>query len=402
MKNERTKLILKRDRKKRLEQGHPWIYRTEIEKYTNEIAPGEIVEIVNHQGAFLAIGYVNPKSQITARVLSYKQNELINTNFFQKRILRAKKYRERFLPHLTSYRAVYGEADFLPGLIVDKYEDYLVVQILAYGMEVLKPYILEALIAVYQPKGIYLRNDVPVRELEGLMQETGIWYGEVPQLVEIKENDLRIIVDLYEGQKTGYFFDQRDNRRAIKPLLQNYSDGAIVLDAFSHTGSFAINAAHFGAKRVTAVDISSLAIATAKKNAEINGLLDKITFVEANVFDYLRELEAKKELFDVVILDPPAFAKSKSALKGAYRGYKDINLRALKIIREGGYLVTASCSYHMLPANFQKMIQEAALDAHKILRLIHWSGAGLDHPHIFGVEEANYLKFAIFEVTSRS
>ncbi|TCS80603.1 23S rRNA (cytosine1962-C5)-methyltransferase [Tepidibacillus fermentans] len=400
-----TKLFLQRKRRKRLEQGHPWVFQSEVERIEGELSQGQIVQIVNHQGVFLALGYANPKSQIIARVLSYHPDEMVDASFFIRRIQQAKEYRHRFLPGVKSYRAIYGEADFLPGLIVDKYEDYLVVQILSYGMERLKPYILEGLLTVFKPKGIYLRNDVPVRELEGLQQETGIWYGEVPRHVEITENNLHILVDVYEGQKTGYFFDQRENRAALKPLMRGWgekgTEGAEVLDCFSHTGGFAIHAAHYGAKEVTAVDISELAIETAKRNAELNGLEDRIQFEVANVFDFLREKEKEGRQYDVVILDPPAFAKSRSAVKGAYRGYKEINLRGMKLLREGGFLITASCSYHMTPDLFVQMVQDAASDAHKILRPVTFVGAGKDHPEIAGVDEGHYLKFAIYEVRSR-
>ncbi|MFV9511465.1 class I SAM-dependent rRNA methyltransferase [Tepidibacillus sp. LV47] len=400
-----TKIFLQRKRKKRLEQGHPWVFQSEVERIEGKLSLGELVQILNHQGVFLALGYANPKSQIIARVLSYDPAEEIDASFFIKRIQKAKEYRERFLPGSRSYRAVYGEADFLPGLIVDKYEDYLVVQILSYGMERLKSHILEGLLTVFQPKGIYLRNDVPVRELEGLQQETGVWYGEVPRYIEIMENDLRILVDVYEGQKTGHFFDQRENRAALKLLMNGWKEkgkeGAEVLDCFSHTGGFALHAAYYGAKEITAVDISELAIETAKRNAQLNGLQDRIRFEVANVFDFLREKEKEGRKYDVVILDPPAFAKSRSAVKGAYRGYKEINLRGMKLLREGGFLVTASCSYHMTPDLFVQMIQDAAFDAHKILRLVYFAGAGKDHPEIAGVDEGHYLKFAIYEVRSR-
>lgn len=410
-----SRIVLRQKRKRRLEQGHPWVFQSEVERVEGPLHPGDIVEIVNHQGVFLAKGYANPRSQIIARVLSYDPDERIDAAFFERRIRQAWEFRRRFLQDASSCRAVYGEADFLPGLIVDKYADYLVVQILSYGMEGQKPAILEALLHVFAPKGIYLRNDVPVRELEGLRQESGVWYGEVPREIEIVENGLRFLVDVYEGQKTGYFFDQRENRASLSRLMTGWGrgkglnpdsdgplwDGADVLDCFSHTGAFAIHAAHYGARQVTAVDISEFAIETARRNAALNGYADRIRFEVANVFDYLREQEKAKASYDVVILDPPAFAKSRQAVEGAYRGYKEINLRGMKLVREGGYLVTASCSYHMTPDLFRKMIEDAALDAHKILRLIHWAGAGKDHPEIVGVEEGHYLKFAIYEVRSR-
>jgi 23S rRNA (cytosine1962-C5)-methyltransferase len=394
---------LKRNRRRRVEQGHPWIYQSEVHAMSTELQPGDLADITNHQGVFLAKAYVNPQSQIIARILSYDAKTEIDDAFFLKRIQNAKTMRSRWLKGATSYRAVYGEADFLPGLIVDKYEEILVVQILAYGMEVRKDAIRNALIQVYQPKGIYLRNDVPVRRLEGLEESVEVWYGDVPRPVKIVENGLKFLIDVHEGQKTGYFFDQRENRRSIQPLMQ-FPDGrgAEVLECFCHTGAFTVHALSYGAKHVTAVDISESALAVAKENAALNELEDRVEFVAANAFDYLREAEKKGQSYDVVLLDPPAFAKSKNALEGAIRGYKEINLRGMKLVREGGYLITASCSYHMSPELFQDTILEAAVDAHKVLRLVHWSGAGYDHPYLAGVPEGDYLKFAIYEVTSRA
>jgi 23S rRNA (cytosine1962-C5)-methyltransferase len=393
-----ARIVLKRNRKKRLEQGHPWVFQSEVERVEGNLSPGTSVDIVNHQDVFLASGFANPRSQIVARVLAYHPETEFDTSFFTQRIRSAWEYRLRFLEDPRSCRAVYGEADFLPGLIVDKYEEVLVVQILAYGMEIRKPQILEALLEVFHPAGIYLRNDVSVRDLEGLPRETGLWYGHVPREVVIEENGLRFLVDVHEGQKTGYFFDQRENRAAIAPLMRG---GANVLDCFCHTGSFTVHALHYGASQVTAVDISESALETAKKNVALNGFRGLVRFETANAFDFLRQAEQEGLHYDVVILDPPAFAKSKNALEGAYRGYKEINLRAMKLLRDGGYLVTASCSYHMLPDRFKETVQEAAFDAHKIIRLVHWAGAAKDHPEIAGVDEGHYLKFAIYEVRSR-
>jgi 23S rRNA (cytosine1962-C5)-methyltransferase len=452
-----TKVKLTNQRKKRLEQGHPWVYRSEIESVEGDYAPGDIVEIYDYKSKFLAKGYINPQSQIMVRVLTYKQEEEINQEFLTNRIQEAAMYRKRLLEvEANSYRAVYGEADFLPGLIVDKYNDILVVQILALGMEVRKEEIKQGLIDVFQPRGIYLRNDVPVRELEGLSQHKGFWVGEFETDVEILENGLKYVVDVKEGQKTGFFFDQRENRAAIAPLMSGwgersgiklvpiddipaddpdnpkftsvilneamdmhgqpvqapvnkngkivtfpYWDGATVLECFAHTGSFTLNACKHGAKKVTCLDISDHAIETAKRNVGLNGYENRVEFIVANAFDYLREQVQLSKTWDVVILDPPAFAKSKQAIKGACRGYKEINLQGIKLVNDGGFLVTASCSYHMSPELFRDTIAEAAFDARKILRLVHWAGAGVDHPEIFGVNEGHYLKFAIFEVRSR-
>lgn len=392
-----AKVILNKQRKKRLEQGHPWVYKSEVAKIKGRYEPGEIVEVYNHQDHLLGKGYINPESQMIVRILTHFDEE-INQQFFTDKIKKAWQHRERFIPGVRSCRAIYGEADFLPGLVVDKYEDVLVVQIAALGMEIHKDFILQGLLEVFNPKAIYLRNDIYVRELEGLEQGKGFWYGESATEIEIEENGVKYIVDIENGQKTGFFFDQRENRAAIKKLITSEST---VLDCFTHTGSFMLNAYLYGAKHLTAVDISEHAIETAKRNATLNNFTDNIDFVVANAFDYLREAVNTEKQFDVVIVDPPAFAKSRHAVEKAYRGYKDVNLHGLKLVKEGGYFVTSSCSYHVDPAMFEEMVMDAAFDADKILREIHWSGAGSDHPILLGADEGNYLKFAIYEVTSR-
>jgi len=399
------RVFLQRKRRRRLEQGHPWIYQTEVAHVEGDPQPGDLVNVYNHQGVFLAKGYINPRSQILVRVLTYDPHEEIDVGFFVRRLEQAKRHRERFLADTSACRMVYGEADFLPGLIVDKFGDILVVQLLTYGMDARRDLIRAALVEVFRPRGIYLRNDVPVRELEGLAQEKGVWYGEVPRWVEIVENGLRFVVDVHEGQKTGYFFDQRENRAAIAPLMTGWGetgmDGAEVLECFCHTGAFTMHAAHYGARHITAVDISEEAIAVAKENVARNGYAERVTFRVANAFDELRRLDAEGARFDVVILDPPAFAKNRQAVDAACRGYKEINLRAMRILRDGGYLVTASCSYHVSRERFLATIADAALDTHKILRLVEFRTAGKDHPVIHGASEGDYLKFAIFEVRSR-
>ncbi len=453
-------VILQKGRKKRLEQGHPWIYKNEIESVEGNPQPGDLVQVMNHQGRYLATGYYNPASQITVRAVSYREIEQMDQAFFAERFLSCLKHRERFLQDANAYRLVYGEADFLPGLIVDRFDDVLVIQLLTMGMDTRRKEIVDALVEVMNPRGIYERSDVPVRELEGLEQTKGPVYGECPRYVTVQENGLHIRVDIEEGQKTGYFFDQRENRASIEPLMTGwgersgitvqeieeegqtlkrpvnksgkvvefpYWDGATVLECFSHTGSFTLHACKYGAKKVTCLDISQHAIDSARENVELNGFGDRVEFVVDDAFQYLRSqvkgLEERQKrsastsdkvdtsqkmtagggrTWDVVILDPPAFAKTKSAVKGACRGYKDINLHGMKLVNEGGYLVTASCSYHMRPDLFLETIQEAAADAGKILRLIEWRAAGKDHPQILGVDEGHYLKFAIFEVRSRT
>lgn len=392
-----VKVILNKKRRKRLEQGHPWVYQSEVAKIKGNYEPGDVAWVYNHQDHLLGKGYINPKSQMIVRILTYFDEE-INQQFFTAKINRAWQHRQRFIPGVRSCRAVYGEADFLPGLVVDKYENVLVVQIAALGIEVRKDWILKALLEVFNPKAIYLRNDIYVRELEGLEQEKGFWYGESATEIEIEENGVKYIVDIENGQKTGFFFDQRENRAAIKPLI---TPETTVLDCFTHTGSFMLNAYLYGAKQLTAVDISEHAIESAKRNAKLNNFDKNIDFVVANAFDYLRQAVDAGKLWDVVIVDPPAFAKSRHAVDKAYRGYKDVNLHGLKLVKDGGYFITSSCSYHVDAAMFEEMVIDAAFDANKILREIYWSGAGSDHPILLGADEGDYLKFAIYEVTSR-
>lgn len=452
-------VFLHKKRKKRLEAGHPWVFQSEIERVEGDWTPGDLVPVYQSNGQYLATGYYNPASQIAVRIVSREPLAAMTKEWFAQRFAVCRQLRERFVSGGHSYRLVYGEADGLPGLIVDKFEDVLVVQILTLGMERARSELTEALAEAMKPAGIYERSDVSVRELEGLEQRTGLLYGECPRIVAIRENGLLLEVDIAEGQKTGYFFDQRENRAALEPLMTGwgkrsgitlaeetaddgtvrqvpynangkevtfpYWDGATVLECFSHTGSFTLHACRYGAKQVTCLDISAHAIETARRNVELNGFQDRVEFVVADAFDYLREqvrgVEERKaraeagrvkidtskpltsagRVWDVVILDPPAFAKSRSAVEKAVRGYKDINLHGMKLVKEGGFLVTASCSYHMKPDLFLETIHEAAIDAGKQLRLIEFRAAGKDHPRILGVEEGNYLKFAIFEVRSR-
>ncbi|WP_438346886.1 class I SAM-dependent rRNA methyltransferase [Paenibacillus sp. FA6] len=454
-------VILQRSQKKRLEHGHPWVFKSEIATVEGDPEAGQLVSVLNHQKKYLGTGYYNPASQITVRIVSYRPIESMDQAFFTERLQNCLQHRERFTPGETAYRLVYGEADFLPGLIVDRFGDVLVIQLLTLGMDLCRNDIVASLIEVMHPEGIYERSDVSVRELEGMEQVKGPLYGECPRHVNVRENGLDIVVDIVEGQKTGYFFDQRENRASIEPLMTGwggrsgialqdveqdgmiknlpvnksggivtfpYWDGATVLECFSHTGSFTLHACKYGAKKVTCLDISQHAIESAQANVELNGFTDRVEFVVDDAFQYLRtqvkgveervkrsntgtgknKVDTSKPMttgagrtWDVVILDPPAFAKNKSAVQGACRGYKDINLHGMKLVNEGGYLVTASCSYHMRPDLFLETIQDAAADAGKILRLIEWRAAGKDHPQILGVDEGHYLKFAIFEVRSK-
>jgi len=384
---------LARGKTQRIAEGHPWVFQGEVHRITGDYNPGDIVTVVDGRGTFMGRGYINPASQILVRMLTH-HDEQIDKEFFRRRLTKAWQYRQRLLPDTTACRVVFGEADFVPGLIVDKFDDILVIQALALGIDRWLPEIVEILDELIAPRGIYERNDVPVRELEGLKQHKGYLRGEFDPRLIIPENGLKVVVDVANGQKTGYFLDQRDNRRAIRPYAKN----ARVLDCFSNVGGFSLNALVAGAREVIAVDASADALASVKENAELNGLSDRLTTREGNAFDILRQMEAAQEKFDVIVLDPPAFAKNKASLEGAVRGYKEINLRAMRMIPEGGFLITCSCSYHMKSDLFKAVVADAAYDAHRRLRLVEERAQGLDHPIVVGYDESHYLKCLIYEV----
>ncbi|GAW29983.1 class I SAM-dependent rRNA methyltransferase [Carboxydocella sp. ULO1] len=386
-------LTLAPGRQKRLSTGHPWVYATEIASVDPRIEPGSIVDVVDFRGRFIGRGYYNPRSQIAVRLLTRK-DETIDREFFRQKLLYCLKHRQKVMPEATSYRLVFGEADFLPGLIIDKFEDYLVMQVLTLGMEKQKQLLTELLVELLQPRAIYERNDVNVRELEGLAQVKGVLYGEFQPEVIIKENGLSFLVDMENGQKTGYFLDQKENRAAIAPYVKDRT----VLDCFCHTGSFTVHAAHYGARSVLALDISEHAIATARRNASLNGLENSCSFQVGNAFDVLREMDREKRRFDVIILDPPAFTKSKQTLEGAVRGYKEINLRAMKLLPPSGILITCSCSYHMQEDLFLEVIESAALDVGRQVRLLELRRQSKDHPILLAAKETYYLKFLILEI----
>ena len=384
-------VYLRRGREQRVLGGHPWIFRSDIER-EDGAADGLPVRVLTSAGRFLAMAVYNPRSQISLRILS-RRDEPIDGAFIRGRVRRALDYRRRFAD-LGSCRLIFAESDGLPAVIADKFGDVIVVQILCLGMERFKGDIVDALAQEFSPRGIYERNDVPVRELEGLSQQTGLLFGEVPDRVEMQENGVRFLVDVKEGQKTGFFLDQKENRAAIAPFVS----GMRVLDCFTHTGSFALHAAHYGAAEVTGVDISEHACACALENARLNGVEDRVRFECANAFDFLRAHQTAKEQYDVVILDPPAFTKTRSAVEGALRGYKEINLRGMKLTRDGGFFVTCSCSQHVTPDLFRGMLMDAQKDAHVQLRQIEWRTQGRDHPILLASPETQYLKCGIFQV----
>ena len=384
-------VTLRKTRETRVRGGHPWIYASEIEKVDGAFENGDIVDVADFRGKFIGRGFYNPQSQISLRILT-RNDESCDRGFFARRIQDAWDYR-KLLCDPMSCRLIYSESDFLPGLVVDKFADVLVLQSLSLGIERIKGMLCDLLMEIVQPSGIWERSDVPVRRLEGLEQTTGLLRGEVPDEVDMVENGIHFLVDVKHGQKTGFFLDQKQNRAALEPLCRD----ARVLDCFCHNGSFALHAAKYGASSVLGVDISEEALAVARRNAEINGF-DNVTFEAHNCFDLLRDLTDAGEKFDLVILDPPAFTKNKAAVQSAIRGYKEINLRGLKLVRPGGFLVTCSCSQHVLPEMFQEVINQAARDAKKRIRLVEFRTQGYDHPILPQSVETKYLKTMIIQV----
>lgn len=388
-----TKVYLKTKIGRRVESGHPWIFANEVELVEGEVNGGDTVEVFTHDKKFIGRGYINPKSQILVRLLTRDRGEMIDEGFFRNRLRRAWEYRQR-IGYMENCRLVFGEADDLPALIIDKFNEYLVIQTLALGMDRWKPAIVTALEELFQPKGIYERNDVPVRELEGLPQVKGFLSAPFDTRIIIRENGIRMEVDLESGQKTGYFLDQHDNRRAIRHIVK----GADVLGAFCYTGSFETHAGYYGARSVLGLDISEAAVAQARRNAELNGLGEVCRYEAVNAFDVLKAWSKEGRQFDVVMLDPPAFTKSRETIQKAIAGYKEINLRGMKLVRRGGFLVTSSCTNLVNPEMFLDTIQQAAKDARRRLRQVTFAAQASDHPIIEGWENTNYLKFLIVQV----
>ncbi|MSQ38244.1 MAG: class I SAM-dependent rRNA methyltransferase [Chitinophagaceae bacterium] len=390
-----TKVYLNKKINPRIAQGHPWIYNNEVDRIAGPIEPGDIVEVYFFDGQLAGRGYINPNSQIIIRLLTRKREE-IDANFFYEKIKTAWAYRQQ-LGYTENCRLVFGEADGLPALIIDKFNDYFVLQTLSLGMDIWKQAIVDALKKLFTPKGIYERNDVPVRELEGLTQVKDFLTEPFPTEIIIKENDLQFYVNIENGQKTGYFLDQQDNRRAIKDIVK----GADVLGAFTYTGTFEIHAAHYGAKSVLGIDISESAVVQANKNAALNKLEHIVKFEAMNAFDVLKKWGKEGRKYDVVMLDPPAFTKSRNNIDKAVTGYKEINLRGMQMLRNGGFLVTSSCTNLVSPELFLETIQMAAWDAKKRIRQVTYQSQSSDHPIIWGMENTHYLKFLIVEVYDR-
>lgn len=390
-------VTLKKGGGRELKAGGMWIYDNEIDTFSDGVTDGGLVELHDFDGYFMGIGFVNRKSKITVRMLS-RHEKNIDEKFIEQRVRDAVDYRIKTVD-TSSCRLIFGEADFLPGIVIDKFSDVLVVESLALGIDRLKPLIIEKLkqvLAEYDMpvRGVYERSDAKVRLLEGMERFKGFIGEEFDTKVEIVENGVKYYVDVQDGQKTGFFLDQKYNRRAIGNLCK----GAKVLDCFTHTGSFALNAGISGAASVLGVDASELAVNQARENAKFNGLEDIVHFQCADVFDLLPELEKKGEKFDVVILDPPAFTKSRNSIKNAVKGYREINLRGMKLVKDGGFLATCSCSHFMDPELFTKTIGEAARNVHKRLRQIEYRTQSPDHPILWAADESLYLKFYIFQV----
>lgn len=389
-------IILNKNISRRVETGHPWIFSNEVntgkEKDTNA-KPGEIVDVYTFDKKFIGKGYYNPQSQISVRLLTRDKNEHIDEAFFYNRIKKAWEYRQK-IGYAENCRLIFGEADDMPQLIIDKFNDYFVIQTMALGIDVWKPAIVKALNDLFAPKGIYERNDVPVRELEGLEQHKGFLSPEFDTNIIINENGIKFNVDVANGQKTGYFLDQQDNRRAIQHIVKD----ADVLGAFCYTGSFEISAAHFGAKSVLGLDISQNAIDMCNKNAALNGLENICSFECVNAFDVLKNWTKEEKRWDVVMLDPPSFTKSRSSIDKAAAGYKEINLRGMKLVKPGGFLVTSSCTNLVQPEQFLDIIQMAAKDAKRKIRQVVFNAQSADHPIVRGQEYTHYLKFLIVQV----
>ena len=386
--------------------GHPWVYEGEVTAVDGAAEDGGLVDVVSRRGSWLGCGFYNSRSKIRVRLVSRNANDDFSDAFWERRIRYAWEYRKTVMGETDSRccRVIFGEADLFPGLTVDRFESVLVTQTLSLGMERIKSRLFPLLAKVLREdgqdiRGIYERNDVAIRELEGMAQGKG-WYplpGETPPLqttVDIVENGIRYTVDFENGQKTGFFLDQKYNRLAVSRLAK----GRTVLDCFTHTGSFALNAARGGAAHVTAVDVSEFAVQCAAENARRNGLDGVMDCMAANVFDLLPQLEKQPRKYDFIILDPPAFTKSRKTVASAMTGYKEINYRAMKLLPRGGYLATCSCSHFATEELFIKMLRSAARDAGVQLRQIEARQQCADHPILWGVEETNYLKFFIFQV----
>jgi 23S rRNA (cytosine1962-C5)-methyltransferase len=386
-------LVIKAHAAKRLKTGHPWIFSNELTRLPKELEPGQAVDVQNHRGEWIGRGYFNPRSLIAVRLLNGERTE-INEDFLEEKITRAQALREQWLGGEEAYRVVYGEADGLPGLIIDRYGPVWVAQFLTAGMDRLTEPVLRILIKRFRPAAVVARNDTASRALEGLVQEKRLLYGALPSPLVILKNGLSFEVDVWEGQKTGFFLDQSENYRCLDGMVQ----GARVLDAFCYTGAWGLHAARYGAREVIGLDSSEKAVHGAQVNARQNGLASVFTILQEDVFDGLRRLYETKERFDCIILDPPAFAKSRQKVKEATRGYKEINRLAMMLLSSGGVLVTCSCSHLISQSSFRDILVSAAADAKRSFYITSWRTQGRDHPIDLAIPETQYLKCVILQV----
>lgn len=384
------KVILNKKEEENIINGYPWVFNNEIINFEGNIENGKVCSVYTYDHKFVAYGFLNTNSKIMVRILSLDENEVIDKNFFKKRIEYAIMHRNTL--GWNAARLIFSEADFLPGLVVDKYGDYLSVQFMCLGMDMIKQDIVDILVELTGCKGIYERSDMPVREKEGLQQTKGFLYGKFNPRVMVEEDDIRFIVDIENGQKTGYFLDQKLNR----DILRLYAKNQVVLDAFSNVGGFALHACKYGAKHVDACDISQRACDEIINNAKLNNFT-QLNAICTDVFEYLHRDDIKDK-YSLIILDPPAFTKDKTTVKKAYRGYKEINMQAMKIIKTGGYLLTFSCSQHMTPDLFMQMINEASHDAKRKIQFLDFRIQSPDHPALLTSEEQLYLKCLILRI----
>jgi 23S rRNA (cytosine1962-C5)-methyltransferase len=378
---------------KRFKTGHPWIFSNELVRLPKELEPGQIVDLKSHSGTWIGRGYFNPRSLIAVRLLT-REPVAIDESFLESKLRQAQALREKWLPDEAAYRIVFGEADGLPGLVIDRYGPVLSAQFLTAGMDRLIKPVVQVLVKRFQPDAVVARNDTSARALEGLPQEKRLLYGEIPSPLVIEKNGLAFKVDVWEGQKTGFFLDQSENYRC----LEAWAGGARVLDAFCYTGAWGLHAARYGAREVTGMDSSERAILLARANAERNDVAGVCTFLQEDVFDGLRRLCAVDERFDLIVLDPPAFAKSRRKIKEAIRGYKEINRLAMRLLSANGILVTCSCSRLIGREMFREVLVSAASDAKRSFYITAWHAQGRDHPIVLGIPETEYLKCAVLQV----
>ncbi len=389
-----TRLRLRPGHDRRLRGGHPWVFSNEIAAIEGNPEGGDAVEIFAAGGEFLGAGYYNPHSLIAARVLTRSRESIDTEDFYRRRLLAAAAYRQALYGDTEAVRLVHGEADGLPGLVLDRYGAVLSVQLLTLGMERRRELLLPLLLELFRPAAVVARNDASVRELEGLPCRVEILHGNVPPELTVTEHGLRFRVDVAGGQKTGHFLDQKENHLALRGRVE----GRRVLDLFCYSGSWALHAARFGARQVTGVDISPGAIALAAENARLNGLEGVSSFLRADVFELLREAGRTGERYGTVILDPPAFVKSRKKLAEAIRGYLTVNRRAMELVEPGGYLFTCSCSYHLEREVFLHTLRQAAAQARRAVRLVELRGQAYDHPVLLACPETEYLKCAVLQI----